>query len=89
MKMQKSVVFRGAAASWTGYPSGRTRRFRAYQGNPFFTGLAFNRPGFRHVQTFVEHLVLSTVRACATIKLQRLTRADIRDVSGEALKGEF
>ena len=25
MKMQKSAVFRGAAASWTGYPSGRTR----------------------------------------------------------------
>lgn len=27
MKMQKSAVFRGAAASWTGYPAGRTRSF--------------------------------------------------------------
>ena len=24
MKMQKSAVFRGAAASWTGHPTGRT-----------------------------------------------------------------
>lgn len=27
MKMQKSAFFRGAAASWTGHPTGRTRGF--------------------------------------------------------------
>ena len=89
MKIAKLAVFCGAAASWTGYPSGRTRRFRACRGDSFFTELAFNRPGLRRAQTFVEHLILSTARACATVKLQRLTRTDIRDVSGEALTGEF
>ena len=37
MKMQKSAVFRGAAASWTRYPTGRTR---ASERSPLIRGPA-------------------------------------------------
>jgi hypothetical protein len=61
MKIAKLAVFCGAAASWTGYPSGRTRRFRAWQDDPFLTGLAFNRPNLCHAQTIIKHFIQATI----------------------------